>query len=90
VLRVPIAHGEGCYTADQATLDELEAEDRVVFRYAENPNGSMRDIAGILSAGRNVMGMMPHPERVSDHLMPGTDGLGVFESMLTALAETTR
>lgn len=90
VLRVPIAHGEGCYTADQATLDQLEAEDRIVFRYQDNPNGSMRDIAGILSAGRNVMGMMPHPERVSDPLMPGTDGLGVFESMLTAMAQNSR
>lgn len=90
VLRVPIAHGEGCYTADPATLDQLEAEDRIVFRYQDNPNGSMRDIAGILSAGRNVMGMMPHPERVSDPLMPGTDGLGVFESMLTAMAQNSR
>ena len=87
---MPIAHGEGCYTADQATLDQLEAEDRIVFRYQDNPNGSMRDIAGILSAGRNVMGMMPHPERVSDPLMPGTDGLGVFESMLTAMAQNSR
>jgi len=90
VLRVPIAHGEGCYTADPKTLDELEADDRIVFRYHENPNGSMRDIAGILSSGRNVMGMMPHPERVSDPLMPGTDGLGVFQSMLTALARISK
>ena len=90
VLRVPIAHGEGCYTADPKTLDELEADDRIVFRYQENPNGSMRDIAGILSSGRNVMGMMPHPERVSDPLMPGTDGLGVFQSMLTALARISK
>lgn len=85
-IHVPIAHGEGCYTADQATLDKLEAEDRVVFRYAKNPNGSMRDIAGILSEKRNVMGMMPHPERVSDPLMPGTDGLAIFQSMLRAFA----
>lgn len=90
VLRLPIAHGEGCYTADGATLDQLEAEDRVVFRYKDNPNGSMRSIAGILSAGRNVMGMMPHPERVADPLMPGTDGLQVFQSMLTALAASSR
>jgi phosphoribosylformylglycinamidine synthase subunit PurQ / glutaminase len=88
-LRVPIAHGEGCYTADNATLDRLEAEDRVVFRYAENPNGSMRDIAGILNEQRNVMGMMPHPERVSDPLMPGTDGLQVFQSMLAAFARVS-
>ena len=65
MLRLPIAHGEGCYFADERTLDELEAEDRVVFRYLDNPNGSLRDIAGILSRERNVMGMMPHPERAS-------------------------
>ena len=85
-LRVPIAHGEGCYTADDTTLDRLEAEDRVVFRYVDNPNGSMRDIAGILNEKRNVMGMMPHPERVSDPLMPGTDGLAIFQSMLRSFA----
>jgi len=81
ILRLPIAHGEGCYYADDRTLDELEAEDRVVFRYLDNPNGSLRDIAGILNAQRNVMGMMPHPERASDPLMGSTDGLAVFESM---------
>lgn len=89
ILRVPVAHGEGCYTADAATLDRLEAEDRVVFRYAKNPNGSMRDIAGVLNEGRNVMGMMPHPERVSDPLMPGTDGLAIFQSMLAAFARVS-
>src|SRR4051794_28362991 len=62
VLRFPVAHGEGCYVADDRTLDELEAEDRVVFRYVENPNGSARDIAGILNHERNVVGLMPHPE----------------------------
>ena len=86
VLRVPIAHGEGCYIADERTLDELEREDRVVFRYVENPNGSARDIAGILSRERNVMGMMPHPERASDPLMGSADGLVVFRSMVSALA----
>ena len=90
VIQVPIAHGEGCYTAEAQVLDELEAEDRVVFRYVENPNGSLRDIAGILSAGRNVMGMMPHPERVADPLMPGTDGLAVFESIVSAYASLSR
>lgn len=90
ILRLPIAHGEGCYVADDKTLDQLQAEDRIVFRYKENPNGSMRDIAGILNEGRNVMGMMPHPERVADPLMPGTDGLAVFESMLAACAGLTR
>ena len=80
ILRMPIAHGEGCYFADERTLDELEAEDRVAFRYLDNPNGSLRDIAGILSRERNVMGMMPHPERATDPLMGSTDGLTVFQS----------
>jgi phosphoribosylformylglycinamidine synthase I len=84
VLRMPIAHGEGCYYADERTLDELEAEDRVVFRYVGNPNGSLRDIAGILNRERNVMGMMPHPERATEPLMGSTDGLLVFQSMLQA------
>jgi phosphoribosylformylglycinamidine synthase I len=82
ILRVPIAHGEGCYYADDRTLDELEAEDRVVFRYLDNPNGSLRDIAGILNKGRNVMGMMPHPERAADPLMGSTDGLSILASMV--------
>ncbi len=86
VLTMPIAHGEGCYYADQGTLDELEAEDRVAFRYVENPNGSLRDIAGILNRDRNVLGMMPHPERATEPLMGSTDGLAVFESMAAALA----
>ena len=85
VLRIPIAHGEGCYVADERTLDELEAEDRVAFRYLENVNGSLRAIAGILSRERNVLGMMPHPERATNALMGSTDGLVVFESMLDAL-----
>src|SRR5579871_1553001 len=82
ILRMPIAHGEGCYFADDRTLDELQAEDRVVFRYLDNPNGSLRDIAGILNRERNVMGMMPHPERATEALMGSSDGLVVFESML--------
>jgi phosphoribosylformylglycinamidine synthase len=83
-LRMPIAHGEGCYFADERTLDELEAEDRIAFRYHGNPNGSLRDIAGILSRERNVMGMMPHPERATEPLMGSSDGLTVFQSMLGA------
>jgi phosphoribosylformylglycinamidine synthase subunit PurQ / glutaminase len=82
----PIAHGEGCYVADERILDELEAEDRVAFRYLANPNGSMRDIAGILSRERNVLGLMPHPERVTEPLMGSSDGLVVFRSMVSALA----
>ncbi len=88
VLTLSIAHGEGCYYADEGTLDELEAEDRVVFRYVNNPNGSARDIAGILNERRNVMGMMPHPERATEPLMGSSDGLVVFESIAAALAET--
>ena len=84
ILRMPIAHGEGCYFADERTLDELEAEDRILFRYDGNPNGSLRDIAGILSRERNVMGMMPHPERATELLMGSSDGLTVFRSMLGA------
>ena len=84
-LAFPIAHGEGCYIADERTLDQLEAEDRVVLRYLENPNGSMRDIAGILNEGRNVMGLMPHPEDVTEPLMGSTDGLVIFESMVSSL-----
>jgi phosphoribosylformylglycinamidine synthase I len=85
VLRIPVAHGEGCYFADDRTLDQLEAEDRVVLRYLDNPNGSARDIAGILSPGRNVMGLMPHPERASDPLLGSSDGRVIFESMVAAL-----
>ncbi len=84
-LVVPIAHGEGCYIADERTLDQLEAEDRVVLRYLDNPNGSMRDIAGILNEGRNVMGLMPHPEDATEPLMGSTDGLVIFQSMVSQL-----
>jgi phosphoribosylformylglycinamidine synthase len=86
ILTFSIAHGEGCYFADERTLDQLEAEDRVVFRYLDNPNGSLRDIAGILSEGRNVMGLMPHPERACEPLMGSSDGLVVFQSMVAAFA----
>ena len=82
ILRIPVAHGEGCYIADEHTLDELEAEDRILFRYLDNPNGSARDIAGICNAGRNVMGMMPHPERAADALLSSTDGLRVLASIV--------
>ena len=86
IIHVPIAHGEGRYFADDSTLDELEREDRVAFRYLENPNGSVRDIAGILNHGRNVLGMMPHPERACDPLMGSTEGMGVFQSMLSMVS----
>ena len=85
-LRMPIAHGEGCYFAENPTLDELESEDRIAFRYIDNPNGSLRNIAGVLNRERNVMGMMPHPERASEPLMGSSDGLVVFHSMLQVAA----
>ncbi len=79
VLRMPVAHGEGRYVADEATLDRLEREDRVVFRYAgDNPNGAMRDIAGITNEGRNVVGLMPHPERAVEAALGSDDGAAVF------------
>jgi phosphoribosylformylglycinamidine synthase subunit PurQ / glutaminase len=86
LVTFPIAHGEGCFTADERTLDELEAEDRVLFRYVANPNGSLRDIAGICNRERNVLGLMPHPERATEPLMGSSDGLCVFRSMVAALA----
>ncbi|HVZ27113.1 MAG TPA: phosphoribosylformylglycinamidine synthase subunit PurQ [Rhizomicrobium sp.] len=81
----PVAHGEGNYYADDATLDRLEGEGRVVFRYQDNPNGSARNIAGILSEKRNVLGLMPHPERAVDQALGGTDGRALFESLIEAL-----
>src|SRR4029077_19234006 len=95
ILGMPIAHGEGNYFADDTTLDELEREGRVIFRYCDsevrirresNPNGSARNIAGICNRQRNVLGMMPHPERSSEALLGGTDGLAVFRSIAAALA----
>jgi phosphoribosylformylglycinamidine synthase I len=83
-LTLPVAHGEGCYIADEAVLDALEAEDRIALRYVDNPNGSLRNIAGVLNKARNVMGMMPHPERVADPLMGSTDGLTILQSLARA------
>jgi len=85
LLRMPVAHGDGCYFADQRTLDMLEKEDRIVFRYRDNPNGALRDIAGICNERRNVLGMMPHPERASDALMGSEDGRVILESMVRSL-----
>jgi phosphoribosylformylglycinamidine synthase len=84
---VPIKHGEGRYVADRATLDRLEGENRVVFRYAGgNPNGSLHDIAGITNTRGNVVGLMPHPEHAADPLVGASaDGLAMFTSVLTAL-----
>jgi phosphoribosylformylglycinamidine synthase I len=86
VLNVPIGHGEGNYFADEDTLKELEDNGQVAFRYMENPNGSIHDIAGIVNKGRNVLGMMPHPDRSSEQILGSTDGKLIFESMVNALA----
>jgi len=95
VLKVPIAHGEGCYFAEPGLLDRLEANGQVVFRYctaegvvapAANPNGSARGVAGIINAEGNVLGMMPHPERAVDPLLGSTDGMGLFRSLAGHLA----
>jgi phosphoribosylformylglycinamidine synthase len=96
VLRVPIAHGEGNYYADAAVVNELEASGRVVFRYCDargqitdeaNPNGALNGIAGICSEQRNVVGLMPHPERACEPALGSDDGLVLFESVVTQLAE---
>ncbi len=88
-IRVPVAHADGAYFADPETLRELEEEGRVAFRYVGNgrygnPNGSVNDIAGILSADRRVLGMMPHPERAADAALGGTDGARLFEGLAGA------
>jgi phosphoribosylformylglycinamidine synthase len=94
-IRVPIAHAEGNYFADPATLDRLEGEGLVAFRYcdgsgavtpAANPNGAARNIAGILNDRRNVLGMMPHPERLADPMLGGSDGRAMFDGLARALA----
>ncbi|ANT59248.1 phosphoribosylformylglycinamidine synthase I [Salipiger sp. CCB-MM3] len=86
-IGIPIAHHDGNYTADAATLDRLEGEGRVAFRYTDNPNGSDRDIAGILSENRRVLGMMPHPERACDPSQGNEDGARLFAHLTAALAE---
>jgi phosphoribosylformylglycinamidine synthase len=94
-ITLPVAHGDGRFSADDDTLDRLEGEGRVVFRYTPdplqglevyNPNGSMRDIAGIVSSEGNVLGMMPHPERAVDSLLGSADGTALFESILQRVA----
>ena len=95
VLKIPIGHMEGNYFCDEATLAELKRQNRIVFRYATpegatapeaNPNGSIDNIAGILNEGRNVLGMMPHPDRSSEGLLGSSDGFKIFESLVGALA----
>ncbi|HEV8282563.1 MAG TPA: phosphoribosylformylglycinamidine synthase subunit PurQ [Candidatus Limnocylindrales bacterium] len=99
-LRMPIAHGEGCYFADDATLDALEREDRVLFRYVDsdgrpaadddreaNPNGSLRAIAGVIAPGGNVAGLMPHPERAAETILGSEDGAGIIRSLVDSAAK---
>lgn len=95
VMRIPIAHGEGNFFADDSTLDELQANGQVVFRYcdsagnvtaASNPNGAARNIAGVCNRDRNVLGMMPHPERCSEEVLGNADGLGLFKSIVASFA----
>jgi phosphoribosylformylglycinamidine synthase I len=97
VLRIPISHGEGRYYADADTLRRLNEEERVAFRYCApdgritteaNPNGSLENIAGILNAERNVLGMMPHPERAVEPLVGGEDGLAIWRSLIAAFVES--
>jgi phosphoribosylformylglycinamidine synthase len=96
ILKIPIAHGDGNYTCDDATLAELERNNQIVFRYttpdgtnddAGNPNGSRANIAGICNRGRNVLGLMPHPERASEAALGSTDGLVVFRSMVESFVK---
>jgi phosphoribosylformylglycinamidine synthase len=96
VLRLPIAHGDGCYFADDATLARLEAGGQILWQYATpageitdaaNPNGSLRNIAGVCNEASNVAGLMPHPERVCEAILGGEDGRGIFEGMIAALRE---
>lgn len=85
IIDIPVAHHDGNYFADDETLDMLEGEGRVAFRYVENCNGSQRDIAGVLNAEGNVLGMMPHPERAVEQAHGGTDGLALFENAIKTL-----
>ncbi len=87
IIQVPIAHHDGNYFADADTLNALQAEDRIAFRYVQNPNGAMDDIAGVLSANRRVLGMMPHPERAVDTGHGGTDGQALFRGLIGQLAQ---
>lgn len=99
VLRIPIAHGEGCYFADEETLGRLESNNRIAFRYcdadgavtaAANPNGSLGNIAGILNEAGNVLGMMPHPERACEARLGSADGRLIFDSLLGAALAATK
>ena len=86
VIALPVAHHDGNYSIDAAGLAELKAEDRIAFTYQGNPNGAMADIAGVLSANRRVLGLMPHPERVVDAALGGTDGMALFAGLMGGMA----
>jgi phosphoribosylformylglycinamidine synthase I len=100
-LRMPVAHGEGCYYADEATLDALERNGRVLFRYVDasgvpaqpdnpgNPNGSLRAIAGVMNTAGNVAGLMPHPERAAEAILGSDDGMGIIRSLVESAARAT-
>lgn len=85
-IRLPVAHHDGNYTADADTMARLDGEGRIAFRYTDNPNGAMGDIAGIVSDNRRVLGLMPHPERAVDARLGGTDGAGLFRSLMGGMA----
>ena len=80
-IKIPIAHGEGNFLCSKETLDEMNENDQILFTYNDNPNGSLADIAGIQNKSKNVMGMMPHPERASDAILGNTDGRGILQSL---------
>lgn len=95
ILKIPIAHGEGLYFANEKVLEELNIKDQILFKYcnklgeidqASNPNGSLQNIAGICNSGRNVFGMMPHPERAADEMIGNTDGASIFKSILSLVS----
>jgi phosphoribosylformylglycinamidine synthase len=95
VLSIPVAHHDGNYTCDEATLDRMESRDQIAFRYcapdgkldpAHNPNGSTRSIAGVFNDTKNVLGLMPHPENAIREMLGSTDGRGIFKAMAEALA----
>lgn len=88
VIDIPIAHGEGNYFCDEATLKQLQENNQIVFTYENNPNGSVKDIAGIINEKGNVLGMMPHPERAVDALLGSADGLKIFQSILANWRDT--
>ncbi|MFB9770391.1 phosphoribosylformylglycinamidine synthase subunit PurQ [Lactiplantibacillus modestisalitolerans] len=88
-IQLPIAHGEGNYYCDDATLAELRANHQIVFEYADNPNGSTANIAGITNKAGNVLGMMPHPERAVETILGSTDGLGIFQSLIAHAQEVS-